>query len=113
MNSVGKVIETVKGKDPQAGNDVYLSLDYNLQVAAYHIIEQELAGILLAKIQNVLDYDRTQVEDGSDVIIPIGDVYHTFINNDILDMNHFGAEEAGIAEKEVNAVFTSRKEEVL
>lgn len=113
VNSVGKVIETVKGKDPQAGNDVYLSLDYNLQVAAYHIIEQELAGILLAKIQNVLDYDRTQVEDGSDVIIPIGDVYHTFINNDILDMNHFSSEEAGIAEKEVNAVFTSRKEEVL
>lgn len=84
VNSVGKVIETVNEKNPKAGNDVYLTIDADLQKAAYHIIEQELAGVLLTKIQNGLDYDRTQVEDGSDVIIPIGDVYNTFINNDIL-----------------------------
>ncbi|BDF04684.1 penicillin-binding transpeptidase domain-containing protein [[Clostridium] hylemonae] len=113
VNSVGKVIETVKGKDPEAGNDVYLTLNANLQKAAYHIIEQELAGILLSKIQNTLDFDRTKVEDGSDVIIPIGDVYNTFISNDILDMSHFGEEDAGTTEKEVAAIFGSRKEEVL
>lgn len=113
VNSVGKVIETVKGKDPEAGNDVYLTLNADLQKAAYHIIEQELAGILLSKIQNTLDFDRTKVEDGSDVIIPIGDVYNTFISNDILDMSHFGEEDAGTTEKEVAAIFGSRKEEVL
>ena len=113
FNSVGKVIETVNEKEPKAGNDVYLTIDANLQKAAYHIIEQELAGILLSKIQSVLDYDRTQVEDGSDVIIPIGDVYHTFINNDVLDMNHFGDEDAGAAEKEVNGAFTARKSAIL
>ena len=113
VNSVGKVIETVKGKDPEAGNDVHLTIDANLQKAAYHIIEQELAGILLAKIQNALDYDRNQVEDGSDVIIPIGDVYNTFISNDILDMTHFGEEDAGAAEQEVYGIFTNRKEEVV
>ena len=75
-------------------------------------MEQELAGILLAKIQNTLNYDRTQVEDGSDVIIPIGDVYHTFIGNDILDMNHFAEEDAGATEQEVSGIFTARKEAV-
>ena len=40
----------------KAGNDVYLSLDANLQKAAYNILEQELAGILLSKIQNTLDF---------------------------------------------------------
>ncbi|EOS79803.1 hypothetical protein C817_02351 [Dorea sp. 5-2] len=113
VNSVGKVIETVNEKDPKAGNDIYLTIDANLQKAAYHIIEQELAGVLLTKIQNTLDFDRTQVEDGSDVIIPIGDVYNTFISNDILDMNHFEDEEAGIAEKEVFAAFSDRKESVI
>ena len=113
VNSVGKVIETINEKEPKAGNDVYLTIDANLQKAAYHIIEQELAGILLTKIQNALDYDRSHVEDGSDVIIPIGDVYHTFINNDVLDMNHFGVEEAGVAEKEVNDAFTARKSAIL
>lgn len=112
VNNVGKVIETVKGKDPEAGNDLHLTIDADLQKAAYHILEQELAGILLAKIQNTLDYDRTQVEDGSDVIIPIGDVYHTFIDNDILDMNHFAEEDAGATEQEVSGIFTARKEAV-
>ncbi|MDV9527884.1 penicillin-binding protein, partial [Clostridioides difficile] len=41
VNSVGKVIETIKGKNPEAGNDDYLTLDANLQKAAYNIIEQE------------------------------------------------------------------------
>lgn len=113
VNSVGKVIETVNKKDPKAGSDVYLTIDANLQKVAYHVIEQELAGILLLKIQNALDYDRTQVEDGNDVIIPIGDVYNTFITNDILNMNHFEQPDAGAAEKEVLAVFTARKAKVL
>lgn len=112
VNNVGKVIETVRGKDPEAGNDLHLTIDADLQKAAYHILEQELAGILLAKIQNTLNYDRTQVEDGSDVIIPIGDVYHTFIGNDILDMNHFAEEDAGVTEQEVSGIFTARKEAV-
>lgn len=112
VNNVGKVIETVKGKDPEAGNDLHLTIDADLQKAAYQILEQELAGILLAKIQNTLNYDRTQVEDGSDVIIPIGDVYHTFIGNDILDMNHFAEEDAGATEQEVSGIFTARKEAV-
>ena len=112
VNNVGKVIETVKGKDPEAGHDLHLTIDADLQKAAYHILEQELAGILLAKIQNTLNYDRTQVEDGSDVIIPIGDVYHTFIGNDILDMNHFAEEDAGATEQEVSGIFTARKEAV-
>lgn len=113
VNSVGRVIDRVKSKEEKAGNDLYLTIDANLQKAAYNIIEQELAGILLAKIQNTLDFDRTQVEDGSDVIIPIGDVYHAFIDNEIIDMTHFGAEDAQAAEKEVYAAFSARKEQVL
>ncbi len=42
VNNVGKVIETVQVTDPQAGNDVYLTIDADLQKAAYDILEQEL-----------------------------------------------------------------------
>ncbi len=45
VNNVGKVIETVQGKKSKAGNDLYLTIDADLQVAAYHILEQELAGM--------------------------------------------------------------------
>ena len=112
VNNVGKVIKTVKGTNPKAGNDLYLTIDGNLQKAAYNILEQELAGVLLAKIQNSLDFDRNKVEDGSDVIIPIGDVYNAMINNDVLDMTHFTDPDAGEAEKEVASAFSIRKEEV-
>ncbi len=113
VNSVGKIIETVNEKEPKAGNDVYLTIDANLQKVAYHVIEQELAGILLLKIQNALDYDRSQVEDGNDVIIPIGDVYNSFIMNDILNMSHFEQPDAGATEQEVLGIFTARKAQVL
>ena len=113
VNNVGRVIDREKTKEEKAGNDLYLTIDADLQKAAYHIIEQELAGILLSKIQNTLDFDRTKVDDGSDVIIPIGDVYNAFIDNEMLDMTHFQEEDAGAAEKEIASAFAERKEQVL
>ena len=49
VNSVGKVIETAETIDAKAGNNLYLTIDADLQKAAYDILEQELAGILRAK----------------------------------------------------------------
>lgn len=113
VNSVGKVIETVQSTEPEAGQDLYLSIDANLQKAAYNIIEQELAGILLAKIQNILDYDRSSISDEKNVIIPIGDVYDSFISNEILNMSHFAEDDAQATEQEVYATFSSYKEQIL
>ncbi len=113
VNSVGKVIEVVKGAESKAGNDLYLSIDSELQKAAYDLLEEKLAGILLAKMQNVMNYDRSQLEEGSDAIIPIDDVYYAFFGNEILDTRHFEEKDAKDTEKEVYAAFTARKEEVI
>lgn len=113
VNSVGKVIETASIKKSSAGNDLYLTIDANLQKAAYDILEQELAGILLAKMADVLDYDRSKCTDAADVIVASGDIYYQFIGNDIVDMNHFTDEEAGKAEKIVAASFEKYKDDVL
>lgn len=113
VNNVGKVIATAEGTDAKAGDNLYLTLDANLQKAAYDILEQELAGILLAKMSDVLDYDRTVVEDAGDVIVASGDVYYAFIGNDILDTSHFTDENAGQAEQRIYQTFTSYKEGVL
>ena len=66
VNNVGKVIETVQGKQAYAGDDVYLTIDADLQLAAYNILEQELAGIILSNLRNTLTYDRTTAEDASE-----------------------------------------------
>ena len=113
VNNVGKVIESIQVSESGAGNDVYLSIDANLQKTAYDLLEEKLAGILLEKIQNVMEYDRNQVGDDSDVVIPIGDVYNAFFENEILNTNHFTEKDAGVTEVEVSHNFTSRKESVL
>ena len=53
VDSLGKVMETTERIEPQAGNDVYLSIDKDLQEAVYNLLEQEIAGILYSKIVNL------------------------------------------------------------
>lgn len=102
VDNVGKVIETEKGQDPKAGNDVYLSIDADLQMAAYNILEEKLAGILLNKMVNSLTFDRSAVGKSNDVMVPIGDVYNAFFDNDIIDTSSFLEGDAGAAELAVN-----------
>ncbi|MCI8293254.1 MAG: penicillin-binding protein [Hespellia sp.] len=110
VDSVGKVTEMVSNKDPEAGNDVYLTLDKDLQEQTYQLIEEKLAGILLSKITNVMNYDPSTASSATEIIIPIDDVYFAFIGNEILDLTHFSDEEAKPVEQQVYAAFTQRKE---
>ena len=109
VDSLGKVTETVSSTDPGAGNDVYLTIDKDLQEKTYQLLEEKLAGIILSKLHDMLDYDPSTAEDASDIIIPVGDAYNAFIANEIIDETHFGAEDAGTVEKAVYAVFEERK----
>ena len=113
VDNLGKVTDIVSTADPKAGNDVYLTIDKNIQITAYKLLEEKLAGIVLSKLANVLDYDPSVAADTKDIIIPVGDAYNAFIANGIIDMDHFGNENAGAAEQAVYAAFTSRKETVL
>lgn len=108
VNSVGKIIDSVSTTEAKAGNDLYLTIDSELQKAAYNILEEKLAGILLAKIQNTLTFDATKVNDASDIMIPIGDVYNAFFKNEILDTSHFKEESAGTYEKEIAGLFDTK-----
>ena len=44
VDNLGKVTDTVSMTDPKAGNDVYLTIDKNLQISAYKLLEEKLAG---------------------------------------------------------------------
>lgn len=110
---VGKITDTVSYTEPSAGNDLYLTIDYDLQVKTYQLLEEKIAGIVLSKLANVMDYDASLAEDTKDIVIPVGDAYNSFIANEIIDSSHFSAEDAGAAEKEVYAAFSARKEAAL
>lgn len=109
VNNVGKVIESEIIEEPKAGNDVYLTIDKELQITAYNLIEEKLAGIVLQKMNNVLDYTRDPDGSASNVIIPVGDIYYSFIGNEILDVDHFAQEDASATEKYVYSVYSKRQ----
>ncbi|MBQ9927792.1 MAG: penicillin-binding protein [Lachnospiraceae bacterium] len=111
VNSVGKVIETSNYVEPVAGNDVYLSIDKDLQIAAYKILEEKLASILYTNIINVKEFNTEDVSS-SKIKIPIYDVYFALINNNIIDTEHFSDSNAGETEKAVQEAFIQRQESV-
>lgn len=110
VDSVGKIIESQKKKEEKAGNNLYLSIDKNLQITAYNLIEEKLAGIILNKMSNVLDYTRDPEGSSTNIIIPIGDIYYSFFANEILDIDHFAQEGAQTTERDVYAAYSSRQE---
>lgn len=113
VDSLGKVIETSDRKEPVAGYDVYLSIDKDLQEAVYHILEQKLAGILLAKIQNIKEYSPGANATRSDIVIPIYDVYHALINNSVIDISHFETPQAQENERAVYEQYLKKKQAVI
>ncbi len=82
-DNVGKVTDTVSKKDPGAGNDVYLTIDKDLQEQTYKLLEEKLAGIVRSKLRNVMNYDPSTTNDSSEIIIPVDDAYNAFIANEI------------------------------
>lgn len=111
VNSVGKVTETSNYVEPVAGNDIYLSIDKDLQIACYKILEEKLASILFTNIINTKEFDTTDVSS-SKIKIPIYDVYFALINNNVIDTAHFLERNAGENEKEVYARYLERKNSV-
>jgi len=113
VDSVGRVIEIAQSKEPIPGNNVYLTLDKNLQIACYEIMEQKLAGILISKIQNTKQYIPRPNASAADIMIPIYDVYYALIDNYIIDITRFEEEDATELEKSIYQRFLVKREEAV
>ena len=113
VDNMGKVVNTTDHVEAQAGNDVYLTLDKDLQVAIYNILEEKIAGILVNKTRNIFNYDPLSSSSRQNIIIPIDDVYFALINNNVIDMNHFTDADAYDTEREVYQIFLEKQQDVL
>lgn len=108
VDSVGNVLEVEKEIQPESGKDVWLTIDKNLQIAVYNILEQQLAGVLLSKIQNTKQYVAGANSSAANIKIPIYDVYYALIRNHIIDTSHFSAEDASELERSIQQRFENR-----
>lgn len=102
VDYMGKAIEVIEREEPKAGANLYLSLDSELQIAVYNLLEQEIAGIVYSNIDN----------PSSDIPIPITDVYFALINNNVIDFTAFSDVNASSAEQSVRRIFEAREDTV-
>ena len=112
VDNLGRTLSTESRIEPQAGNSLYLTLDTNLQIAAYNILEQYIAGILWNNIVNVEEVDSSWFATADDVVIPINDVYYALFENNVLDVRHLSSEDASANEKLCYQEFLQKSDEI-
>ncbi len=113
VNDSGKKLTDGERTEPVAGNDIYLSIDKDLQIAVYKLLEQHIAGILTGNIINEKDFDKSNIEDASDIKIPIYDVYCALIDNEIVDLEHLKSLEANNFEQSINRLLVNARKKVI
>lgn len=112
VDNLGKVVDTAERVEPIAGNDLYLTIDSELQSAVYHIIEEKLAGILISKIRNTKEFTMGENDSAASIIIPIDDVYFALFDNNVIDIAHIQDPDAKPYERAVYAAYQSKLESV-
>lgn len=113
VDNMGREISTTNYNGSIAGDDLYLSIDKDLQIEATDILEEKLAAIILAKLSNIKEYVPPENSSSSNIPIPIYDVYYSCIENNIIDTAHFTDKYASETEAEVYSQFLDKRERVL
>ena len=105
VDNLGKVLEVTKDTPSVAGNDIYLTIDTDLQKYCYDMLEKEIASILISKINNI----AYASEENPQKIIPITDVYASFFSNNLIKISEMKKSGASDLEKSVYSTFTTRQ----
>lgn len=111
LSSSGKVASQRVVKESESGDDIYLTIDRELQISCYHILENNIAAILISKIVNSDDYGGKGTS-ASKITIPIYEVYNAFFANGMLDISHFSKDDATALEKQVYSVYLNKYQNV-
>lgn len=113
IDNLGKVIKVNSQTNPVAGNNIYLTIDKDLQKAVYSLLEQKIAGILIDKIENIKEFVQPENASASNIKIPIDDVYYALISNSVIDIRHFEQKDAKETEKQVYESFLLKRQQVI
>lgn len=108
IDSSSRVISSKKTKDAVAGDDIYLTIESDLQKAIYKLAEKQIAGILSSKMVNGRSRG-TRGKKASGILISIYEVYDAILQNSIVDVANFSKNSATPLEKSVYRSFTSAK----
>ncbi|MCR5743626.1 MAG: penicillin-binding protein [Lachnospiraceae bacterium] len=106
LDSTGKVLEVISEDKAVVGNDVYLTIDHDMTIACYKLLEQQLANTILKYLVNG-DVDNTNSDT---IYISIKDVYYHLFYNNVLSYKDMGDADAPQWEKDIYQVVDTYKQ---
>ena len=109
VDNLGKVIEVTKDTPSIAGNDVYLTIDTDLQKYCYDMLEKEIASVLVSKI---VDMAYT-AEGNPEKLIAITEVYAAFFKNNMIKLSDMYKSGASELERNTYKSFVSKQKTTL
>lgn len=112
VDNLGRTLEVESRIEPQAGNDVYLTIDMDLQRAIYQILEQYIAGIVYQMTIPETVYHSEWATSADEVRISIYDIYYALFENNVLDVSHLKASDASENERMVYQAFLTKAAEI-
>ena len=110
INDSSRIVDIKNRKEAVPGNDIYLTIDAELQKAYYKILEKKIAGILLSRLTNSTNAG-TKGKSATGILVPIYDVYYAILENNIVDITKFSEPDASSLEKQIYAKFKSARKE--
>lgn len=113
INETTHRVESVeRKKEPVAGNDVYLSIDSKLQEECYKLLEEHIAGVLIANINNGSSAG-SRGRSASEIKVPIYDVYSALIENNIINASRFTDKDASALEKKTYSKYKKKSKKII
>ena len=94
VDSLGRVTQVLETREASVGQDVYLTIDAQLQKTIYDLLEQKLAGIILANM-------TPEGGEASELAISESDVVMALLENHVADGRLFGSQGRGTAQRQL------------
>lgn len=113
VDTVGRITEVLDEQDSSAGNDVYLTIDINLQKKIYNALENKIIQILLTYMRNG-DTKYSYNSNGSvdTVYILAKEVYFALIDNNIVSIKHIASQSTD-TERQIYSAFLSKQDSTM
>lgn len=114
VNNVGKAIgEGEAVRDMVSGRDVFLSIDKDLQMVVYDILEQNLAMIVSDNLINAKRFDKSRITDTTDIRIPVYDAYMALININVIRLQELDSSFATDLERDIAGALQEKYSEAM
>lgn len=107
VNNLGQILEETNRIEPKAGNDLYLTIDAELQKRSYDILEKNLANILCDHLTPSVTNGNTNSE------VSIYQVYYALIDNNVVDHTKFSSKFASKNEQNIYKTMVKNKPKVI